>query len=56
METKVSKAQTEVWKWKDKAYKQIRKMPLDKGIEFILKQTQKTVEELERKRKSKSRK
>lgn len=51
METKESKAQLEVWGWKEKAYDQVKDMPLDKAIEFILKQTKETGEELDRKRK-----
>ena len=39
MEHKTSKAQLEVWEWKEKAYEQIKDMPLKKALEFILKST-----------------
>ena len=49
MESKDSKAQLEVWEWKEKAYNQIKGMPLEKAVEFIMEQTKKTAEELKRK-------
>ena len=52
METKTSKAQLEVWEWKEKAYNLIKDLPKDKQIPFIIESTKKTVEWLkERKRK-----
>jgi len=48
METKDSKAQLEVWEWKEKAWQQIKDMPLDKGIEFILAQTKTIAEEIKK--------
>lgn len=51
METKESKAQLEVWGWKEKAYNQINDMPLGEAIEYILNQTKRTGEELDQKRK-----
>ena len=54
MKTKVSKAQLEVWEWKEKAYNQIKDMSLEKGIDFIMKQTKQLADELKKKRKEKS--
>jgi hypothetical protein len=48
METKTSKAQLEVWEWKEKAWQQIKDMPLQKGIEFILEQTKMLAEEIKK--------
>ncbi len=39
MKSKDSKAQLEVWQWKESAYEQIKDMPLNKAIEFIIEQT-----------------
>ncbi len=44
-----SKAQLEVSKWKEKAYNLIKDMPLEKGIDFIQKQTRQLSEELKAK-------
>ena len=49
MESKDSKAQLEVWDWKEKSYNQIKDMPLDKAVEFIMEQTKQTADELNRK-------
>ena len=35
----ISKAQLEVWDWKEKAYLQIKDMPLEKAVEWIISQT-----------------
>ncbi|MEO8209847.1 MAG: hypothetical protein ABI840_04770 [bacterium] len=52
METKTSKAQLEVWEWKEKAYNLIKDLPKEKQIPFIIESTKETVELLkERKRK-----
>jgi hypothetical protein len=51
MESKTSKAQLEVWEWKEKAYNEIKDMPLDKAIKYILEKTKKTADELDQKRK-----
>jgi hypothetical protein len=46
----ISKAQLEVWEWKQKAYEQIKDMPLDKGIEFIMQQTRELANEISKAR------
>lgn len=51
MEAKASKAQLEVWEWKEKAWQQIKDMPLQKGIEFILEQTKPLVDEIKKSQK-----
>jgi len=51
MESKTSNALLEVWGWKEKAYQQIKEMPLDKAIEFIIDQTKSTAETLKKKAK-----
>jgi len=53
MKAKVSKAQLEVWEWKEKAYNQIKDMPLGKGIEFIMQQTGQIADEIKKKHKQK---
>lgn len=51
METKTSKAQLEVWEWKEKACNLIKDLPKEKQIPFIIESTKETVEWLkERKR------
>jgi len=54
MKAKVSKAQLEVWDWKEKAYNQIKDMSLEKGIEFIMQQTKQLADDLRKKRKGKT--
>ncbi len=54
MKAKVSKAQLEVWEWKEKAYNQIKDMSLEKGIDFIMQQTKQIADEIRRKRKEKT--
>ena len=51
MEAKVSKAQLEVWEWKEKAYSQVKDMPLDKAIGFFIQQAKPIADELTHKRK-----
>ena len=49
MKHKISKAQQDVWEWKEKAYEQIKDMPLKKAMEFILKNTRDIVEQIKKK-------
>ena len=46
MESKDSKAQLEVWEWKEKIYTMIKDMPLEQGVELIMEQTKQTAESL----------
>jgi hypothetical protein len=46
MKSKTSKAQLEVWEWKEKAYEQLKNIPSGKQIAFIKKQTADLVAQL----------
>lgn len=48
--TKFSKAQIEVWEWKNAIYEQIKDMPLDEGVRLILKKSKRTIERLKKKK------
>jgi hypothetical protein len=48
METKISKAQKEVWEWKERLSEELQNLPKEKRIPYILKKTEKTVELLKR--------
>jgi len=52
METKTSKAQLEVWEWKDKAYEEIKHMSQDERIAFIRKETEALVTRIKGKKKA----
>ena len=45
----ISKAQQEVWEWKEKAYEQIKDMPMKKALEFILENTSDIIEQIKKK-------
>ena len=49
MKHKISEAQQEVWEWKEKAYEQIKDMPMKKALEFILKNTSDIIEQIKKK-------
>jgi hypothetical protein len=51
MEVKTSKAQLEVWEWKEKLYQQVKDLPQGEILKFILKQTKETMDNLKSKRK-----
>jgi hypothetical protein len=51
MATDVSKAQLDVWEWKEKAYEQIKNLPPGERTRFIHEQTRQLSEEI-RKRKA----
>ncbi|MDQ3847235.1 MAG: hypothetical protein M3342_24950 [Bacteroidota bacterium] len=53
MKNDVSKAQREVWEWKEKAYEQIKNLPAGEQIKFIQEQTKHLVERIKRKRREK---
>ena len=46
MKAKISKSQLEVWEWKENAYNEIKDMPKDKRIDYIIKNTEKIINEL----------
>jgi hypothetical protein len=41
METKISKAQLEVWRWKEKAYNKVKDLPLAEQLKAIDKMARK---------------
>ena len=43
METKVSKAQLEVWEAKDKLYEELKYIPIGKRIEYIQSKVKNTI-------------
>lgn len=43
METKVSKAQLEVWEAKDKLYEELKHIPIGKRIEYIQSKVKDTI-------------
>jgi hypothetical protein len=53
MTAKISKAQLEVWEWKEKAYSLIKDLPKEEQIKFILQQTKDIVERLKARKKTK---
>lgn len=46
MATDVSKAQLDVWEWKEKAYEQIKNLPPGERTRFIHEQTRQLSEEI----------
>lgn len=50
MEVKVSKAQLEVWEWKERAYEQMKNMTQAERINFTKQQTAELVARLKRKK------
>jgi hypothetical protein len=46
METKVSKAQISVWEWKDKAYEEIKNLPILEQMRFIQERTKQTIAQI----------
>jgi hypothetical protein len=50
METKISKAQLEVWEWKEKAYEKMKHLSTHEQIRFIHEQTKELVEKLKKKK------
>ncbi len=47
----ISKAQLEVWEWKEKAYEELKNIPGDKWMQHIRNNTQATIDEILRKQK-----
>ena len=50
MKTNISKAQLEVWEWKEKAFRELEKVPVVKRIEYIFKKTQNTIERIKKRK------
>ena len=47
MITEISKAQEEVWQWKESLYEQVKNMETKDGIHYLLEKAAKIVKELE---------
>jgi hypothetical protein len=52
METKVSKAQLEVWEWKEKAYEEMKHLTTREQMRLIHEETKELVERLRKKKAS----
>ena len=46
MESKVSKAQEEVWEWKESLFEELKNIPKEKRLDFIRKKVKKTIEQI----------
>jgi len=46
MDIKVSKAQLSVWEWKEKAYEDIKHLPILEQMRIIHERTQKTIHQI----------
>jgi hypothetical protein len=51
MESKTSKAQLEVWEWKDKAYQKIKDLPQGEWLKHITSETKALTEEIKKHKK-----
>ncbi len=50
MKSKISKAQLEVWEWKEKAFRELEKIPENERVNYIIKKTSKTIGKLKKKK------
>jgi len=46
METKISKAQIEVWEWKEFLFDDLKNVPKNKRLRFIKEKVKKTIEKI----------
>lgn len=46
MEIKISKAQISVWEWKDKAYEEIKHLPILEQMHLIQERTKQTIAQI----------
>lgn len=51
MEVKISKAQLAVWEWKDKAYEDIKHLPIMEQMRIIHERTKQTVAQINKNKK-----
>ena len=51
MRTKVSKAQEEVWEWKEQAFKNLEEIPEAQRVEYVFLKTKKTIEKIKKAKK-----
>lgn len=52
----VSRAQKEVWEWKEKLYAQIKDLPKGEQLKYIVSQAKETVEKIKTKRRAEEQK
>ena len=52
MEPKTSKAQIEVWEWKEKLYEEIKNLPASDRISYLLRKVHSTVSKLKERKKN----
>lgn len=50
MQAKISKAQTEVWEWKEKLYEELKNIPSSERIGYLMKKAHATVAAIKKKR------
>ena len=48
MRTKISKAQEEVWEWKEKAFKRLEEIPQRQRVKYISDSTRETIEKIKK--------
>jgi hypothetical protein len=53
MEVKISKAQLAVWEWKDKAYEEIKHLPIMEQMRIIHECTKQTVAQINKNKRKK---
>lgn len=51
MKAKISKAQIEVWEWKERLYEEIKDLPENERLRYIREKVKKTVESIRKKKK-----
>jgi hypothetical protein len=50
METKISKAQIEVWDWKESLYEELRNIPKSERLNYIRQKVSNTINKIKRKK------
>jgi hypothetical protein len=50
MEPKISKAQKDVWEWKEKAYERLKHLPVSEQLLLIREQTRDSIARIKRKK------
>ena len=51
MKAKISKAQLEVWEWKERAFEELKKIPEKERVDYIMKKVKKTIDEIKKNKK-----
>lgn len=50
MKTKISKAQIEVWEWKEQLYEDLKHLPMSERLRVIHEETKPIIDEINRKK------